>query len=117
MLGAKLTDLTQVTVLAGRAATHLVMLLLDPLALSALRVRVVHVVALRPVFDSVDIGHTTTVRRPQRWCTKKVDSFTERSQRFCTNASHGDLEAGDGDRKGILNRDTPEEFSRKATAD
>jgi hypothetical protein len=61
MLCAKLTHLTQVTVFAGCAATLLVMLTLDPLAFTALRMRVVDVVALRPVFNGADIGHITTV--------------------------------------------------------
>ena len=66
MLCAELTNLTQVTVFAGCSATHFVVLPLDPPAFSTLRVRVVDVVALRPVFGCVDIGHTTTVRRPRR---------------------------------------------------
>jgi hypothetical protein len=58
---AKLTDLAQVTFFTRCPATHLVVLPLDPLAFSALRVRVVDVVAPRPVLDGVDIGHTATV--------------------------------------------------------
>jgi hypothetical protein len=61
MLCAKLTHLTQVTVFAGCSATLLVVLTFDPVAFSALRMRMVDVVAFRPVFNGADIGHTTTV--------------------------------------------------------